>query len=216
MFKRNKLAQKPTFWADLLALALITAVGGLMHFTWENIEGISALRWTAALFPVNESNWEHAKMAAWPLLAWSFSVLLRSGLHKLKGWLMPTALCIWSAYAVMFTVHSALPVAFGELGFAQYIVSFVLGIAHGILVVLGRSASCRDVRHAHSVHLLSSPHTAVHGLSDGPVWHTGLRRGDKELFYCRHQQAFLEALGPINGYCWAFVLWPTSSSTSTG
>lgn len=133
MFKRNKLVQKPTFWADLLALILITAVGGLMHFAWEKVEGIGALRWTAILLPVNESNWEHAKLAAWPLLAWSLAILLRGGLLKLRGWLMPAALCIWSSYIVMFTVHSALPIAFGELGFVQYAGSFALGIAHGII-----------------------------------------------------------------------------------
>ena len=133
IYKKNKKAQKPTFWADLLALILITTIGGLMHFTWEKVEGISALRWTAVLFPVNESNWEHVKMAAWPLLIWSLIVLARDGWMKIRGWLMPAALCICSAYAVMFTVHAAMPLAFGELGLVQYVGSFMLGIAHGIM-----------------------------------------------------------------------------------
>lgn len=133
MSKKVKAASKPTFWADVLALVLITAIGGLMHFAWERVEGIGALRWTAVLLPVNESNWEHAKMAAWPLLAWSLIVLARDGKAKLRGWLMPAALCIWSAYLVMFAVHSAMPVAFGELGIVQYVGSFFLGIAHGIM-----------------------------------------------------------------------------------
>lgn len=133
MPKKGKPAQKSTILADLLALILITAAGGLMHFAWEKAGGIGALRWTAVLFPVNESNWEHAKMAAWPLLAWSLTMLFKGGFVRLRGWLMPAAICIWSAYIVMFAVHSALPAAFGELGFVQYIGSFALGIAHGIL-----------------------------------------------------------------------------------
>lgn len=132
MAKKGKAPERTTFWADLLALILITAIGGLMHFAWERIEGIEALRWAAVILPVNESNWEHAKMAAWPLLAWALAALLRNGRAKLKGWLMPAALCIWSAYAVMFAVHSAMPVAFGDLGFVQYVGSFLIGIAHGI------------------------------------------------------------------------------------
>ena len=135
VFKRDKKAQKPTFWADLLAIILITAIGGLMHFAWEKVEGISALRWTAVLFPVNESNWEHAKMAAWPLLAWSLIVLSRNGVAKLMGWLMPAALCIWSSFIVMFAVHAAIPLAFGEIGFVHYVGSFALGIAHGIMAL---------------------------------------------------------------------------------
>ena len=133
MSRKARANERPTFWADLLAIILITAIGGLMHFTWEKVEGISALRWTAVLFPINESNWEHAKMAAWPLLVWALAVLAKGGRAGLRGWLMPAALCIWSAYAVMFTVHSAMPIAFGELGIVQYVGSFFMGIAHGIM-----------------------------------------------------------------------------------
>lgn len=143
MSKRGRKTERPTFWPDLLALILITSIGGFMHFAWERVEGIGALRWTAVLFPVNESNWEHAKMAAWPLLAWALIVLFKDGWARLRSWLMPAALCVWSAFAVMFAVHSAMPHAFGDLGFVKYIGSFILGIAHGIMSfrVAYRSAS---------------------------------------------------------------------------
>lgn len=143
MFKRDKEKKKPTFWGDILSLILITAIGGLMHFTWERIEGIGYLRWAAVLVPINESNWEHVKMGAWPLLVWALVVLAKDKGIGLKRWLMSAALSIWSAFIVMFAVHSAIPLSFGQLGMVQYVGSFTAGIAHGIMAfrISARSAS---------------------------------------------------------------------------
>lgn len=136
-----------TFWTDLLALVLIGVIGAGMHFVWERVMGIPYLRWLAVLVSVNESNWEHVKLGAWPLLVWAIIMLAnKGGKLNLREWLMPTAMAIWSAYIVMFSVHAALPEAFGELGMVRYIGSFMLGVAHGIAsfrLVEGRPFSNR-------------------------------------------------------------------------
>ena len=119
---------------DLAAFILIVIIGGALHFTWDLAKEFSYLRWLAVLMPVNESNWEHAKLAAWPMLVWAIVILQRKmGVKNMKGWAMPAALAIWSAYTVMFFTHAALPEAFGKLGFIQYVGSFMVGIAHGIM-----------------------------------------------------------------------------------
>jgi hypothetical protein len=133
--KGKRRAAAPSILQDLLALVIIIAIGGLMHFTWERVEGIGALRWLAVLVPVNESNWEHGKMATWPLLVWALLMLFkRKGVRNLKEWMMPTALAVWSAFIVMFSLHSAVPLAFGEIGLIKNIGTFALGIAHGVMV----------------------------------------------------------------------------------
>ncbi len=133
--KSKRRAVAPSVLQDLLALLIIVAIGGLMHFTWERVAGIGALRWLAVLVPVNESNWEHAKMSTWTLLIWALIMLWRrKGVRNIKEWLMPTALTVWSAYIVMFALHSAVPLAFGEVGIIKYVGTFALGIAHGIMV----------------------------------------------------------------------------------
>jgi len=110
-------------------------VGALMHFTWERISGIGALRWLAVFVPVNESNWEHAKMGTYPLLVWALTLLVRrGGVKNLKSWLLPAALAIWSAYFVMFGLHSAMSHALGDIGIAAYVGAFAAGIAHGMMV----------------------------------------------------------------------------------
>lgn len=133
--KSKRRAAAPSVFQDLLALVIIVAIGGLMHFTWERVEAIGALRWLAVIVPVNESNWEHAKMGTWPLLIWALLMLWkRKGVRNLKEWFMPTALAVWSAYLVMFSLHSAVPLAFGDIGLVKNIGTFVFGIAHGIMV----------------------------------------------------------------------------------
>lgn len=128
-------AEKRSFWTfDAAAFVLVVITGGALHFTWELLKEFSYLRWLAVFMPVNESNWEHAKLAAWPMLVWAIVILLRKmGVKDKKDWAMPASLAIWSAYIVMFSVHAALPEAFGELGYVQYIGSFMAGIAHGIM-----------------------------------------------------------------------------------
>lgn len=134
MGRKKARASAPSTASDLLALLVIVIAGGLMHFAWERVEGIGFLRWLAAFVPVNESNWEHAKLGTWPLLAWALIMLAkRRGIKDLKEWLLPTAIAVWSAYIVMFALHSAVPLAFGEVGFMKYIGTFALGIAHGIM-----------------------------------------------------------------------------------
>ncbi len=136
-----------TFWADVLAVVLISAMGAGMHFVWARVASIPYLRWLALFVPVNESAWEHVKLGAWPLLAWAVLMLVRNGGRKdARKWFAPAAIAVWSAYMVMFSVHAALPEAFGELGMVRYIGSFMVGVAHGIAsfrLVEGRPASDR-------------------------------------------------------------------------
>lgn len=119
---------------DIASFLLIVVIGGSMHFVWDEIARFALLRWLAVFVPVNESNWEHAKLGAWPLLVWALVILTKKkGIKSMKGWSTPAALAVWSAYLVMFFTHAALSEAFGDLGFVQYVGSFMLGIAHGMM-----------------------------------------------------------------------------------
>ena len=74
-------------WAHVLTCTLtVTVVGSLLHFAW-GWSGRSAI--VALVAPINESTWEHLKMAFWPALA--LAPIQRRLYGRLPGLLVTTA-----------------------------------------------------------------------------------------------------------------------------
>ncbi|SDG44654.1 hypothetical protein SAMN05216241_11327 [Limimonas halophila] len=72
------MPDRPTVSRELLATVPIALVGGVLHFAFEWAGGWPPLAVFAA---VNESVWEHLKIAFWPAAAWALgeAAVLRCG-----------------------------------------------------------------------------------------------------------------------------------------
>lgn len=82
---RNTDRSKMGRHAAASALVVVT-VGTLLHFAWA---WSNQSRVVAVFAPINESVWEHLKMAFWPAVGLSF--IQRPLYGKPAGWLVPTA-----------------------------------------------------------------------------------------------------------------------------
>jgi phosphatidylglycerophosphate synthase len=94
--------------------------------------------WTqiiAPFLPVNESYWEHSKLAVVPLTVYFIIEYFYSFKNKKPGgsWAVSAATGLWSAVVSMFVIHATLIAAFGdkfELVFS--IITFILNIWIGM------------------------------------------------------------------------------------
>lgn len=105
-----------TRW-DLLGISFVILAGTALHFAfaWSGFWKPMAL-----VAPVNESVWEHFKLAFWPALLWSF---LESAMLK------PNARAFWSAK-----------------GFALLVIPILIATAfYGYTAVLGRNIFALDI-----------------------------------------------------------------------
>lgn len=67
-------------WLNLIAILPLSIVGSLLHFAYD---WSRHNRVVAVFAAVNESYWEHIKIAFWPVLLWF------AGLFALGGWGIP-------------------------------------------------------------------------------------------------------------------------------
>ncbi len=120
-----------TSW-ELAGIPFIVVVGSAMHFVF----AWSGERWPVALVAaVNESVWEHLKLAFWPGLVWS---LLE------YRFLRPDAVRFWAAKGISLAVPPVIIVLvfYGYTGLAgdNYLVAdigtFVLAVVCGQIVSL--------------------------------------------------------------------------------
>ncbi len=102
---------------DIWGVAFVVVVGSLLHFVWE-WSGRSAA--VAAIGAVNESVWEHLKLAFWPIVGWGIIEL--AVLRRL-----PPNFCLAKAAAACVA-----PLA-------------IVVIFYGYTTVLGRSLLALDI-----------------------------------------------------------------------
>lgn len=131
-FTSNRLAQ---IWI-ILGIPILFIIGSLMHFAYD---------WSGNLIivglfsPVNESVWEHLKLAFWPILFWWFAIyfLLRKNNNlSTSKWFVS---CAVSESVCLLTIMSFYYTYTGALGIESLILdifSLFLGITLGQITAL--------------------------------------------------------------------------------
>lgn len=112
----EKSIQKVWSIRRIILFFVIAIIGASLHFAWQNIRHIPIAQIFAPLVPLNESYWEHAKLAVTPLLVYFIiQYFLSFKGKKLKGlWVVCAAAGLWSAVISMFVIHASLIAVFGD------------------------------------------------------------------------------------------------------
>ncbi len=119
--------KRKSWQLELLGIPFIVIVGSLLHFTF----AWSGYWPPVALMPaVNESVWEHLKLAFWPALVWAAAVLVA---------LRPNSVQFWSArgytlliaplliVSIFYTYTAILGRNFLALDIATFVIAVVAG-----------------------------------------------------------------------------------------
>ena len=133
--KQNTDRRKNPFiiWM-LLAIPVVFIVSGPLHFLYD---------WTGqsvivGLFtPVNESIWEHLKLAFWPILIWWVIGYLLYGRGKGKSpYIFPVTCAVAEIVCLLFilTFYYTYTGAFGIESLALDILSLFLGLVFAVLM----------------------------------------------------------------------------------
>ena len=134
MEAENKLKQANIFRWEMWGILFIVLLGPLLHFTFELSGGWRPLGIISA---VNESVWEHLKLAFWPALFWTTIEWLR--LRRLKKDIRPNFLLAKAVGAyimplVIVVIFYSYTAFTGESILAVDLSSFVIAIVTGQFV----------------------------------------------------------------------------------
>ncbi len=132
----SKKANKPVTRWILLGIPFLFMLGSPMHFVYEwtgraSIVGIIA--------PVNESIWEHLKLAFWPMLVWwiiGYFIIAKKNKISAARWFFPAAIALYSAIIVIIAFFYTYTGAFGFESIFMDIFSLILAIIVGHLMAL--------------------------------------------------------------------------------
>lgn len=110
---------------QLAGAAFVVVTGALLHFAWE-ASGRSDL--VAIFAPVNESVWEHLKMAFWPALLWA--LVERWALRgRVRNALIAKTLEVWIACAGIVLLFYGYVALLGHHVLALDVTVFVVAVA---------------------------------------------------------------------------------------
>jgi hypothetical protein len=137
--------EQKTVWnlRRLPVFLLVAAAGISLHFVWGHIRAYPWALAVAPLVPVNESYWEHTKLAVWPLLVYfTVQYFIRFKGKKEKGvWAVSAAAGLWAALLSMFVLHATLIAVFGDgAELAISIIVFFINVWLGMAVFFRVSA----------------------------------------------------------------------------
>ncbi|KMT22225.1 DUF6512 family protein [Clostridium cylindrosporum] len=120
----------------LIGIPIISIVGSLMHFAYEWSGNLALV----GLFtPVNESIWEHLKMAFFPTLAWwilGYLIYRGDFSFNTRTWLSSAVVASITAPLVVVTFYYTYTGAFGIESLVLDIFSLFLGIFIGQILGL--------------------------------------------------------------------------------
>lgn len=131
----EKNARKLWNFQRIILFVVIAMIGLFLHFAWQPIRHIPLAQIVAPLVPLNESYWEHAKLAVTPLLVYFIIQYFINFKNKQpKGsWVVCMAAGLWSAVLSMFVMHATLTAAFGDsIELVISIVTFFINVWIGI------------------------------------------------------------------------------------
>lgn len=87
-------------WLNVIAILPLSIVGSLLHFAYD---WSKHNRFVAVFAAVNESYWEHIKIAFWPVLVW-FIVLFALGGWSIPGFVPAATISLYSVPVIMITI----------------------------------------------------------------------------------------------------------------
>ncbi|SCZ10456.1 DUF6512 family protein [Alkaliphilus peptidifermentans] len=117
------------YW-ELAGLFFIFTVGALFHFAFDWLNRIKAL---AFLFPVNESPWEHLKMAYWPIIIFAFLEFFFLNI-SFNHIVVAKAVAAFSVCIAIISLHYSYKAIIGSHIVFVDIIIFFLAIALGQLL----------------------------------------------------------------------------------
>lgn len=87
-------------WLNAIAILPLSLVGSLLHFAYD---WSKHNRFVAVFAAVNESYWEHIKIAFWPVLVW-FIVLFALGGWSIPGFVPAATIALYSVPVIMIAI----------------------------------------------------------------------------------------------------------------
>ena len=121
------LSEKRTvFWYELGGMIFITILGSMLHFTFE----LSGNQPVVGVFSaVNESVWEHLKIAFWPALL--YAIFEYRYLYKrTNNFFLAKAICIYSIMLIIPTVFYSYTLVTEEnliIDIASFVFAIIIG-----------------------------------------------------------------------------------------
>ena len=134
MKSENKLKQANIFRWEMWGILFIVLLGSLLHFTFELSGGWRPLGIISA---VNESVWEHLKLAFWPALFWTiieWLCLRRPKTDTRPNFLIAKAVGAYTMPALIVGIFYSYTAFTGESILAVDLSSFVIAIVIGQFV----------------------------------------------------------------------------------
>jgi hypothetical protein len=108
---------------------VVVAIGSLLHFAWA-WSGRNSI--VAVFAAINESTWEHLKMAFWPALL--LSPIQRWLYGALPGWLLAAAICSLVPPLLIILLFYGYTSILGENHIALDIATFAVAVFFGELL----------------------------------------------------------------------------------
>jgi hypothetical protein len=128
--QRSQIKNGEASWI-LLGIPVVFSAGSLLHFAYEWSGRLQAI---ASFVPVNESIWEHLKLAFWPLLIWWFAGIIITGKKRpisAVSWFVAEAVAQLVCPLVIMAFYYTYTGALGIKSLFLDIVSFLLGLTVG-------------------------------------------------------------------------------------
>ena len=117
---------RPVFWYELAGMLFITILGSLLHFTFE----MSGNQPVIGVFSaVNESVWEHLKIAFWPALLYTLFEY-RYLYKKTNNFFLAKAICIYSIMLIIPTIFYSYTLVTEEnliIDIASFVFAIIIG-----------------------------------------------------------------------------------------
>lgn len=87
-------------WLNAVAILPLSLLGSLLHFAYD---WSRHNRVVAVFAAVNESYWEHIKIAFWPVLAWLVALFVLGG-WRIPGFAPATTIALYSVPVTMIAI----------------------------------------------------------------------------------------------------------------
>lgn len=94
------MMQGDVLWWNIVAIVPISLLGSLLHFTYD---WSRHNRFVAYFSAVNESYWEHIKIAFWPVLVW-FIIQFACGGWQLPGFIPAATIALYAVPVTMIVI----------------------------------------------------------------------------------------------------------------